>query len=93
MANTKSAKKQARQNIVRRKRNLARKSSIKSAIKKVLSAIAQSDAVETTAELLNDAQAKLARAKTKGLIHTNTAARKVSRLARKVKKYAQDKAS
>lgn len=84
MANIKSAKKQAKQNIKRRQRNLARLTSLKTVVKKVLSAIANSAAVETTKELLRDAEAKLARAKSKGVIHSNTAARKISRLAKKV---------
>ena len=84
MANIKSAKKQAKQNIKRRKRNLARLTSLKTVVKKVLSAIANNAAVETTKELLRDAEAKLARAKSKRVIHNNTAARKISRLAKKV---------
>lgn len=84
MANLESAKKQARQNIVKRERNLARRTSIKTAVKKVLAAIDKSESFDTIQALFKDAQAKLARAKGKGVIHANTAKRKISRLAKKV---------
>lgn len=83
MANTKSAKKQAKKNIVKRNRNLARRTSIKTAVKKVLTAVEQGTP-EEAAKMLQDAQAKLARAQSKGLIHKNAARRKISRLAKKV---------
>lgn len=83
MANTKSAKKQAKQNIFKRKRNLARRTSLKTAAKKVLVAIEQ-NSVENAQQLLRDAEAKFSRAKNKGVIHKNTAQRKISRLAKKV---------
>lgn len=80
MANTLSAKKQARQNIKRRERNLSRRTAIKTAIKKVVAAIEQG---QDTQALLSDVAAKLARAKSKGVLHANTAARKLSRLAKR----------
>lgn len=83
MANTASAKKSARQNEVRRQRNLARRTSIKTVVKKVLLAVQQGDAPKAQ-ELFKKAQAVLSRAKGKGIIHANTAARKVSRLAKKI---------
>ncbi|GMU19781.1 MAG: 30S ribosomal protein S20 [Candidatus Babeliales bacterium] len=84
MANTKSAQKQARQNAVARQRNLARRTSIKSAVKKVLSAIEKNDTLESVQALLKEAESKLARAKSKGVIHANTARRKIGRLAKRV---------
>lgn len=84
MANLESAKKQARQNEVRRARNLARRTAIKTAVKKVLSSIEKNESAETIQGLLKDAEAKLARAKGKGTIHSRTASRKISRLASKV---------
>ncbi len=84
MANLESAKKQARQNEVRRARNLARRTSIKTAVKKVLASIEKNESVQTIQNLLKDAESKLARAKGKGTIHSKTAARKISRLAQKV---------
>jgi small subunit ribosomal protein S20 len=84
MANMKSAKKRAKQNEVRRTINVARRTSIKTAIKKVLVAIETKENSQTVQELFQDAQAKIARAKGKGLFHKNTAARKISRLAKRV---------
>ena len=84
MANLESAKKQARQNIVKRERNLARRTAIKTAVKKVLLSIEKSESMETIQGLLKDAEAKLSRAKGKGVVHSNTAERKISRLAKKV---------
>jgi small subunit ribosomal protein S20 len=90
MANTKSAKKSALQSEKRRVRNLARRTAIKTAIKKVLVAAEQGAPVEQTTLLLRDAQAKLARAKGKGLLHANTASRKMSRLSKRVAKTAKN---
>lgn len=84
MANIKSAKKRARQEIKRRHRNLARKTAIKTAIKKVHTALEVGEKPEATQTLLKDVQAQLMRAKGKGVLHANTAARKLSRLAKKV---------
>ena len=84
MANTTSAKKQARQNLVRRQKNLTRKTSIKTAVKKVLAAIEQGEDAEKMKFLLRDVEAKLARAKGKNTLHPKTASRKISRLAKKV---------
>lgn len=84
MANIKSAKKKATQDIRRTQINLARKSAIKTAIKKVLVAIEQEENANNVTELFNTAQAQIARAKNKGLLHPNTAARKISRLAQRI---------
>lgn len=84
MANLKSAKKQAKQNIKRYHKNLTRKTAIKTAIKKVLLSLQTAENIEKTKELLRDAEAKLARAKSKKLFHANTVSRKVSWLAKKV---------
>lgn len=84
MANNKSAKKRVLQNEKRRQNNCSRRSAIKTAVKKVLTAI---ESTSANVELLfNDAQAKIARAKGKNLLHRNTAARKISRLAKRVNK-------
>ena len=83
MANTKSAKKQAIQSEKRRKINLARKTAIKTAIKKLLTEVAGNDATKAQAAL-KDVEAKLARARGKHVMHKNTVARKVSRLAKRV---------
>ena len=83
MPNITSAKKRVRQIEKRQKINVARKSDIKTAIKKVLLALEQNN-VELAKTLLREAESKISRAKGKGIMHANTAARKVSRLARKV---------
>jgi small subunit ribosomal protein S20 len=84
MANIKSAKKQAKQNIKRRLKNLVRNTSVKTAMKKVLIALEKGEDIAKTQELLRDAEAKISRAKSKHLLHTNTARRKISGLAKKV---------
>jgi small subunit ribosomal protein S20 len=84
MANIKSAKKRAKQSEKRRVINISRRSSIKTSVKKLLGAIEASDPAEKIKALFNDVQAKLARAKSKKLIHANTASRKISRLAKRV---------
>jgi small subunit ribosomal protein S20 len=84
MANTQSAKKAAKQNLVRRERNLARTTAIKSAVKKVLTSLERGEALEKVKTLLREAEAKIARAKNKGVVHANTAKRKISNLAKKV---------
>lgn len=70
--------------IVKRERNRARKSSIKSAVKKVLDSLERGDDIASVKVLLREAEAKLARAQNKGTMHRNTVSRKVSRLAKKV---------
>lgn len=88
MPNIKSAKKRVLQITKRQLVNQARKSSIKTAVKKVIAAIESND-IETAKKLFVEAESKLARAKTKGVLHGNTVARKISRLAQKVSKAAQ----
>ena len=83
MANIKSAQKRARQSEKRRKINLARKTALKTALKKVLTAIEDGESADKVGEFLRDAQSKVSRAKGKGLLHAKTAARKMSRLAKK----------
>lgn len=84
MANLASSKKRIKQAEVRRERNTARKTAVKTAIKKVLTALQAGESLEITKELLREAEAKIARAKAKGIFHANTAARKISGLARRV---------
>jgi len=83
MANKKSAKKRVLTNEKSRMLNVARRSELKSASKKVLVALAANDAVGAK-ELLREAESKIARAKGKGVLKANTAARKISLLAKKV---------
>ena len=83
MANKKSAKKRALTNEKRRIRNVARRSELKTASRKVLAAIASND-LEGAKNLLREAEAKIARAKGKGVLKGNTSARKISLLAKRV---------
>jgi small subunit ribosomal protein S20 len=92
MANTKSAKKSALQNKARAKRNLARRTAIKTATKKVMLAVEAGSTGQDIQVLLKDVAAKLYRARGKNIIHRNTAARKLSRLSQHVAKAAKPKA-
>ena len=83
MPNIKSAKKRTLQITKRQLRNQARRSSVKTAIKKVMTAIEAKD-IETAKTLFISAESKIAKARGKGILHHNTAARKISRLAKKV---------
>jgi small subunit ribosomal protein S20 len=84
MPNIKSAKKRALQTVKRHDRNVARKSDVKTAIKKLLSAVENKE-LDVAQDLLRQVQAKLSRAQGKGVYHRNTVARKMSRFAKRVK--------
>ncbi|KIT15684.1 30S ribosomal protein S20 [Jannaschia aquimarina] len=84
MANSPQAKKRARQNEKRFAVNKARRSRIRTYLRKVEEAIAGGDQA-AAAEALKQAQPELMRGVTKGVIHKNTAARKMSRLSHRVK--------
>jgi small subunit ribosomal protein S20 len=84
MANTPQSKKRARQNEKRAAVNKARRSRIRTYLRKVEEAIASGD--QTAAqEALKAAQPELMRGVSKGIFHKNTASRKMSRLAARVK--------
>ncbi|MDA3889118.1 MAG: 30S ribosomal protein S20 [Allgaiera sp.] len=84
MANTPQSKKRARQNEARYAVNKARRSRIRTYLRKVEEAISAGDPA-VAAETLKNAQPELARGVTKGVLHKNTAARKMSRLSSRVK--------
>ena len=84
MANSPQAKKRARQNERRFAVNKARRSRIRTYLRKVEEAIATGDA-SVAAAALRDAQPELMRGVTKGVLHKNTVARKMSRLSARVK--------
>ena len=84
MADTPQAKKRARQNEARFQINKARRSRIRTFLRKVEEAIASGDKEAATAAL-RAAQPELMRGVTKGVFHKNTASRKMSRLASRVK--------
>ena len=83
MANTLQAKKRIRRNNKRAEINGARMSRIRSFVKKVETACTDGD--KTVAqEALKSAQPELARGVAKGVLHKNTASRKMSRLSKRV---------
>ena len=88
MANTASARKRIRQTKTRTLRNQARKSRMRTFIKKVEAAIASGDKA-SAADALRVAQPELQRAATKGVVHQNLVARKISRLSARIKALAK----
>lgn len=84
MANTASSKKRARQAERKTDVNKARRSRIRTYLRKVEEAIASGDK-DAAAAALKTAQPELMRGVTKGVLHKNTASRKMSRLASRVK--------
>ncbi len=83
MATHKSAEKRDRQSKVRRERNIAAKSAIKTKVKAVLAAV-ESKNKENSTNALKATVPALAKAGAKGLIHKKNASRKISRLTKKV---------
>ncbi|MDH3667360.1 MAG: 30S ribosomal protein S20 [Paracoccaceae bacterium] len=84
MANSPSAKKRVRQTARRTEVNKARRSRVRTYIRKVEEAIAAGDQAAAT-EALRAAQPEIMRGANKGILHKNTASRKVSRLHHRVK--------
>jgi small subunit ribosomal protein S20 len=87
MANTKSAKKAARQAVRRTEVNKARTTRARSVVRQVEEAIAAGDK-DAAAKALKTAAPVLARGAQKGVVHKKTASRKVSRLSARVKAMA-----
>ncbi len=85
MANSPSARKRVRTAARRTEINKARRSRIRTFIRKVEEAIASGDAAAAKAAL-QAAQPEIMRGVTKGVLHKNTASRKVSRLSARVSK-------
>jgi len=83
MANTPQAKKRIRRNARRADVNGARVSRIRTFVKQVEAALEAGDK-EQAAAALRRVQPELARGVAKGVVHKNTAARKVSRLSKRV---------
>ena len=92
MPNTKSAKKRFRQDQVRRERNRAVKSVIRTVTKKVLSAVRAGNVEQAETEF-RDAARRLDRASCRGVIHKNMAARRKSRLQAVIKAAKQKSAA
>jgi small subunit ribosomal protein S20 len=87
MANTSSAKKATRKIETRTAVNKARRSRMRTFIRKVEEAIAGGDH-QVAVEAMKAAEPEIARAASKGIVHANLAARKVSRLNHRVKALA-----
>lgn len=84
MANTPQSKKRARQNLRRLAVNKSRRSRIRTFLRKVEEALASGD--KSAAQgALRAAQPELMRGVTRGIVHKNTAARKMSRLSARLK--------
>ena len=91
MANTAQSKKRARQAEARQDVNKARRSRIRTFLRKVEEALASGNA-DAAATALASAQPELMRGVTKGVLHKNTASRKMSRLTSRVKALSAPKA-
>jgi small subunit ribosomal protein S20 len=87
MANTKSAQKAARQMVRRTEVNKARRTKLKSEVRRVEEAIASGDKAAASAAL-KTAEPALIRTAQKGVLHARTASRKVSRLTIRVARMA-----
>ena len=83
MANTPQAKKRIRRNDRRAEINGARVSRIRTFVKQVEAALATGDKAQAEAAI-RKVQPELARGVAKGVVHKNTAARKISRLTRRL---------
>ena len=85
MANTPGAKKAVRKIARRTEVNTARRSRVRTFLRKFEEALASGDAAAAKAAFIT-AQSEQMRAVTKGVVHRNTGSRKVSRLAAQLKK-------
>ncbi len=83
MPNIKSAIKRVKTNEKRRAQNIAAKSALRTAIKKVETFVEAGDVAQATAAF-TEASKKIDKAASKGLIHKNVASRQKSRLAKKL---------
>ena len=84
MANIKSAKKRIIQTLRRAEVNRSRRSDMRTYIKLVESAIEAGD-LKSAQSALTDVEPRLMRCAQKGILHRNTATRKLSRLSKKIK--------
>jgi small subunit ribosomal protein S20 len=87
LANTRSAEKRNRQVQKRRARNVAVRTTVKTAVKKVREAVARGDG-EAAKKAFVEASSTLDRAASKGVLPKNTASRRIGRLAKAVRKSA-----
>lgn len=87
MANTANAKKAIKVSARRRERNKAVRTGIKNIFKKALTGI--SEGAKDALQLVHAASSEIDKAVTKGVVHKNKAARKKSRLAKRLNKAAK----
>jgi len=90
LANTRSAEKRNRQSEKRRARNQGVRTRVKSAVKKVRESLEQGELASAQEAFLAAARV-IDKASSKGVVHRNTASRKISRLAKAVAKAAPAK--
>ena len=90
MSKSKSAVKRHKQSLKRKIRNRHIRSTVKTVIKEVRTALSGSDTPKTV-EILKEASSVIARAGSKGVLHKKTVARKVSRLSKAVHKASAGK--
>ena len=90
MANTRSAEKRNRQTQKRRARNQGVRTRVKSAVKKVRETLERGE-LAASQEAFKVAARAIDKASSKGVVHRNTASRKISRLAKAVAKTAPAK--
>lgn len=88
MATHKSSEKRARQDIKKSANNLKTLNSVRTAEKKLRTAIAAKDS-KTAPALLKAYTSRVDKASTKGVVHAKTASRKISRLSKQVSSFAK----
>lgn len=84
MANTQQSKKRVRRNLRREEINQSRRSRIRTFVKKVEAAVESGDK-DAARSALQHAEPEVMRGAAKGVLHSNTAARTVARLAKRVR--------
>ncbi|MDQ5848782.1 MAG: 30S ribosomal protein S20 [Pseudomonadota bacterium] len=84
MANIKSARKRARQALIRREHNMSLRTTVRSAIKNVKKAVATGDK-DAAGKVLRESQSVIDRVVSKGILHRNAGDRHKSRLAQAIK--------
>ncbi len=90
MSKSKSAVKRHKQSLKRKIRNRHIRSTVKTVVKEVRTALSGSDTLKT-GEILKEASSVIARAGSKGVLHKKTVARKVARLSKAVHKASAGK--
>ncbi len=87
MAHHKSARKRIRRNAAKAQVNTARRSRVRSFLKKVELAIAAGDR-EAARQALKSAEPEVMRGAARGILHRNTASRRIGRLSARIKAMA-----